>query len=91
MTDNTPGKLEDTQWHKPPSLSRQAWNLARSLADFAADGFKTVTEDQYRERLEICDTCDHRRGNRCLKCGCRLSLKACGRAFKCPLNKWPKV
>lgn len=75
---------------RPPSLSRQAWNLARSLADFVADGLRTVTADQYRQRLEICDTCDRRRGNRCMVCGCRLSLKARGRAFRCPLDKWPR-
>lgn len=74
---------------KPPSLPRQAWNLARSLADFVADGMHTVTADQYRQRLEICDACDRRRGNRCMECGCRLSLKARGRAFRCPLDKWP--
>ena len=74
-----------------PPLHRQAWNLARSLADFVADGCKTVSEEEYRMRLEICDRCDQRRGNRCLKCGCRLSLKARGRAFKCPLRKWPSV
>jgi len=72
----------------PPSLARQAWNLATSLADFVADGCKTVSEEQYRERLEICDGCAHRRHNRCMKCGCRLSLKAQGRAFKCPEGKW---
>ena len=72
-----------------PPLHRQAWNLARSLADFVADGCKTVSEEDYRMRLEICDRCDQRRGNRCLKCGCRLSLKARGRVFKCPLGKWP--
>lgn len=77
--------------HKMPSLARQAWNLARSLADFVADGCKTVSADQYRERLEICDACDHRRNNRCTKCGCRLSLKAQGRAFKCPEGQWPAV
>lgn len=76
---------------QPPSLARQAWNLARSLADFVADGCKTVTPEQYQARLEICDGCDHRRGNRCMKCGCRLSLKAQGRAFKCPSDKWPAV
>jgi len=76
---------------RPPSLARQAWNLARSLADFVADGCKTLGESEYRRRLEICDTCPLRRGNRCLKCGCRLSLKARGRAFKCPENKWPPV
>jgi len=72
----------------PPPLAEQAWNLARSLADFLADGCQTVTAGDYRRRLEICDPCDYRRGNRCLKCGCRLSLKARGRAFKCPLGKW---
>lgn len=74
-----------------PRFSRQAWNLARSLADFIADGCKTVSEDQYRRRLQICDTCDRRRGNRCRACGCRLSLKARGRAFRCPDGKWPQV
>ena len=81
----------DAELHQPPSLPRQAWNLARSLASFVADGLTTVTEDQYRRRLEICDPCDRRRRNRCLKCGCRLSLKARGRAFKCPLDKWPNA
>lgn len=74
---------------KPPPLHRQAWNLARSLAGFVADGLKTVTKDQYHRRLEICDACSHRRKNRCLACGCRLSLKARGRVFKCPKKKWP--
>jgi len=74
----------------PPPLLKQAWNLARSLADFVADGCKTVTADQYRRRLEICDACDQRRHNRCMKCGCRLSLKARGRAFTCTEGKWPE-
>ena len=74
-----------------PPLYQQAWNLAQSLTAFVADGCKTVTADQYRQRLEICDGCDRRRGNRCAACGCRLSLKARGRAFRCPLSKWPEV
>jgi hypothetical protein len=74
-----------------PSLPRQAWNLARSLADFVADGLKTVAFDEYRRRLEICDGCQFRLDNRCRKCGCRLSLKARGRAFRCPANKWPDL
>lgn len=74
-----------------PNLASQAWNLVTSVAGFVADGMKTVNEDQYRQRLEICDVCDFRRNNRCLKCGCFLSLKACGRAFRCPAGKWPTV
>ncbi len=72
-----------------PPLSRQVWNLTQALADFVVDGCRTVSPEEYRQRLEICDTCNRRRGGRCLVCGCRLSLKARGRAFRCPLHKWP--
>jgi len=82
---------ENRQSQKPPGLGRQVWNLAASLASFMADGCKTLTKPEYETRLKICDACDQRRGNQCLQCGCRLSLKARGRAFQCPLNKWPRV
>lgn len=74
-----------------PPLARQAWNLATALAAFVADGFKTIDKEQYQKRLEICNGCESRRDNRCLKCGCRLSLKARARAFQCPADKWPEV
>ena len=77
------GNSELSPWH------RQAWNLARSLADFVADGCRPSARTSTQQRLAICDTCDQRRGNRCLVCGCRLALKARGRAFQCPLAKWP--
>jgi len=81
---------DDSSTKQPPPVSQQAWNLARALADFVSDGCKLVTEEQYRARLQTCDTCEYRRANRCLKCGCRLRIKARGRAFKCPMGKWPK-
>ena len=74
---------------KFPSLRKQAWNLTKSLAAFVSDGMKTVSKQEYEQRLEICDTCEKRQGNRCLECGCNLSVKAKGRAFQCPLDKWP--
>ena len=70
---------------------RRAWNLTAALAAFVADGLKTVDREQYEQRMTICDDCDKRQGNRCQECGCRLHLKARGRAFKCPLGKWPPV
>ncbi len=33
---------------QPPSLARQAWNLARRLANFVADGCRTVSELESR-------------------------------------------
>ena len=71
-----------------PPLATQAWNLVGAVKDFVADGLKTVTTEQYEARLAICDECDQRVGDRCVKCGCHLSIKARGRAFKCPLRKW---
>lgn len=74
---------------QPPSFGRKLWNLAKALTDFVADGLTTVSAEEYAERLAICDECPERQGNHCVKCGCRLSLKARGRAFQCPLEKWP--
>lgn len=74
-----------------PSLLRRAWNLTTSLASFVADGLRTVTKEEYEQRLSICDSCPERKDDKCLHCGCRLSLKARGRAFDCPLDKWPKM
>lgn len=76
---------------RAPPLAQQGWNLAHSLKAFVADGFKTVTAEQYAARLKICDACEQRRGTRCMKCGCGLSWKARGRAFQCPLGKWPTL
>lgn len=72
-----------------PSLTRRVWNLAQAMTDFVADGLKTVEGHVYETRLQICNDCDQRCENRCLKCGCNLALKARGRAFDCPLNRWP--
>lgn len=72
-----------------PSLPSKAWSITKALASFVFDGMQTVSREQYQERIKICDQCEHRTANRCRKCGCSLGLKASGRAFHCPLKKWP--
>jgi hypothetical protein len=78
-----------------PTIHTQAWNLAKAVAAFVADGCKTLPAEEYQARLASCDTCvppdGYRVGNRCSKCGCRLSLKAQGRAFKCPAGRWSET
>ena len=71
-------------WSKP-------WNLLKSMRDFVADGCRTLSLEDYRARLMVCTYCDKRERNTCSICGCHLNLKARGRAFKCPLDKWPKA
>jgi hypothetical protein len=73
----------------PPTVWVQAWNVAQALGAFVADGCRTLTAAEYAARLAVCDTCDRRHEDQCLECGCTLSLKARGRVFACPLNKWP--
>jgi len=85
----TPAEVQDARKRLPPGWLQRGWNLASSLAAFTADACKTVSKVEYEARLNICDACPERQGNKCLKCGCRLSLKAQGRAFQCPLGRWP--
>jgi hypothetical protein len=79
---------------KPPPLLQRAWNLAVALTEFVADGFKTVSPEQYAERIRTCDNCPggYRSGPICThaKCGCVIALKARGRAWKCPAGFWPE-
>jgi hypothetical protein len=74
---------------KPPSLLQRAANLAGAAVDFARDGFHLTTAEQQAERLAICSACDRHDGGVCLECGCILAIKVTGRAFSCPLKKWP--
>lgn len=78
----------DVMRNKKPHLLSRVWSLARSMRAFASDGLTTVDEAQYLRRLQICDACDQRWNDDCKICGCRLSLKARGRAFSCPLGHW---
>ena len=71
-----------------PSLATMSWNAARAVGSFISDGMNTVSRDEYQRRMEICDGCEFRQGDRCTQCGCRLSWKAQGRTFRCPDGRW---
>lgn len=77
--------------NKRPHLLSRVWNLSRSLKAFVDDGFTTVDKAQYARRMALCNACDQRWNDDCKICGCRLSWKARGRAFACPLGKWLAV
>ena len=52
---------------------------------------KSVSKEEYRRRLNICDVCPHRRGNRCGLCGCNLALRATKQAWTCDAGHWDGV
>lgn len=74
-----------------PNVVQRAWNVAIALSDFIADGCRTLTSAEFEERLKVCEVCELRMGNSCTECGCRLAIKARGRAFSCPIGKWAAV
>ena len=71
-----------------PPLTTQAANLVGSFVAFVGDGCGVVDDTTYRQRLEICRTCDRRKGNRCTACGCWINVKARDRIFRCPIGHW---
>ena len=74
---------------RDPEMRSRPWNFIKSMADFVADGCTTLSQEDYRARLMVCTHCAERTDNTCAICGCYLALKARGRAFKCPLGRWP--
>ena len=71
-----------------PPLASQASNAFQSVVAFVGDGCDIVDDAKYRQRLEICRTCDRLNGNRCTACGCFIYVKARGRIFRCPVGRW---
>jgi hypothetical protein len=68
-------------------------NFAKSMKNWAKAGFKTVSEDKYKERLNICRSCNfwNEKANyslgRCEKCKCtKMKLKLATES--CPIGKW---
>lgn len=79
---------------QPPSVPVMTQTFMKSMGSWARSGFKTVTEDQLKERLEICSKCEFWDKNafaktgRCLKCGCSTQAKLRLATEKCPIDKW---
>lgn len=74
----------------PPKWTRFT-NFSKALARFVASP-KTVTKEQFEERLNICKDCVWRNKNHCSVCGCKLSglmNKPKLKTENCPLGKWP--
>lgn len=78
-----------TQQLKAPGLVRRALGFARSVVDFAADGFQLVTPDVEHERGKICTGCAQFDDNWCRACGCYLPIARKLRSKHCPLAMWP--
>lgn len=73
-----------------PSKKEQTLNFLSAAKDFIISGGQTVTKEQHKQRIEICNTCTARVNNTCALCGCNIIAKASGKVFECPIGKWPE-
>lgn len=63
-------------------------SFLKSTAKHIMNGGKSVSKEVYEERLNICNGCEHRKGNRCDICSCNLGLKCARPLEECPIKKW---
>lgn len=92
-------KIEIINQTQYPSTITLAKNFGKAMLNYAKSGFKHVTVEQYKDRLNICQgdigvkKCEHYDNGRCkhVDCGCFLSKKAWLSTENCPLGKWPKI
>ena len=75
-----------------PTIKEKIKNLMKATADYVKSGFVNVTDEQYKERLDICSICEFKSENwKCNACGCNLLIKARMQSSTCPKDKWSKI
>lgn len=47
-----------------------------------------VSQEVYKDRLDICNSCEYLKGTQCGICGCYVKVKAKWTTENCPKNKW---
>ncbi len=47
-----------------------------------------TAEEDYRNRIAVCEACEHLSGPTCLACGCYVELRAIRKVSHCPYKKW---
>ena len=67
--------------------------FSSELYNYVKKGAPNVTEAEYKERLEMCASCEHldKEKSKCKRCGCYMPVKAKWATADCPVNKWKKI
>lgn len=94
LIQRTEMMLERESSEQYPPLFTQMRSFAKDMWKTARQGMRHLpvlvpAEEAYR-RMEICRGCDKYNSvdNRCLQCGCNMSIKTNLATSSCPLGKW---
>tara|TARA_R100000808_G_C2120957_1_gene132275 strand:- start:592 stop:894 length:303 start_codon:yes stop_codon:yes gene_type:complete len=75
------------------SLMDRAKSFIKTTGEYVASGVKNLSDEDYKKRMKICESCAHliKDKNVCNKCGCYLPIKGRWEISKCPIGKWEKL
>lgn len=54
----------------------------------AVSGKDRTGDEQYRQRIALCEACKYLNGPMCMACGCYVELRAIRKSSRCPYKKW---
>tara|TARA_R100001224_G_scaffold81644_2_gene51408 strand:+ start:1417 stop:1788 length:372 start_codon:yes stop_codon:yes gene_type:complete len=76
-----------------PSMGQMIKNFGKEVIEYAKKGAPNVNKNQYKERLQTCNTCEFLKKDlmRCGKCGCLVEHKAKWATSTCPDKRWRQV
>ena len=76
----------DKLYQKPPSIFQMLKSFSSDAIKHISNGGKNVSSEEYAERLDICNSCEHLRKEhmRCGLCGCLVQFKAGWESTSCP-------
>ena len=84
--------MTDCEGCEFPTITKMAQNLTLTLANALVHAAKTGEVRASRlkadARLKACNACEFKKDNRCLDCGCVLTLKIGLDAATCEKGKW---
>lgn len=82
--------LCDTSSASMPSILERAKNFTKSAITIVKDKGRRVNIEEYKERLNTCNsnTCGLYQSGWCAGCGCYLPLKAWFASMDCPSGLW---
>jgi hypothetical protein len=85
-------KKLNEQEKKTPGLMDMAANVTMSALNVLKTALRTgkvlADKEIIEDRVKKCKDCSFLRGNRCMSCGCFVSIKAGLKSEKCPEGKW---
>ena len=84
--------------HQPKehNIFKRAFNFGLAVTKYVSSGLEDVSSKEYERRLRVCSECEQLASlngllDKCLICGCKITLKAKWATEKCPhpdSNKW---